>query len=501
MATNPTGIIQTKIPNVSSPVRWEDITRYDEFVTKEAEPLGWPIERIRAHIAIESQGFKDAIQMNTSNGYSYGLMQVVPYGYGWEGWHKLVKEKAGLPANADRDTVIAKLFDPAINIACGVAILESFYQQYGTTDKASSAFFTGRSDWGAGDTVNGTTGEQYRDAMNGLIAEQKAFGDVIDRLFGGNPYTISADYGQPVTWQCPIGVNPGQRGNCYEYQKAYGLDDMHHYAYDVSAHAGDGAPLYAPFDGLVVCAGTGVGGGAWGTGCGFNARLNNYGGLPARAGSGRLELLNEDGTASLIIGHVLGSRVNPGDRVQAGDHIGWQGGMNASHVHLEGRYANGTRIGDPRTMFPPVTGAPADIPKAERLPIPQPEEFDTTVTVTVIADTLPVLQRADLDASPVSDPLVKGDTFEAVYQAVGNDGRIYWISKFAGRVPVEGTSAPDWKGGTVSIGGGITQESLDVLVDTLDHIVISHESDISDMQGTSKALRGVITALGNLKGV
>jgi len=32
-------------------------------------------------------------------------------------------------------------------------------------------------------------------------------------------------------------------------------------------------------------------------------------------------------------------------------------------------------------------------------------------------------------------------------QALGNDGNIYWITTNRNRVPVEGTSAPEWKGG------------------------------------------------------
>ncbi|MCA9876809.1 MAG: hypothetical protein KC442_03475, partial [Thermomicrobiales bacterium] len=137
--------------------------------------------------------------------------------------------------------------------------------------------------------------------------------------------------------------------------------------------------------------------------------------------------------------------VRPGDRVQAGDLLGYQGGMNGSHVHLEGRYAGGTRIGDPRVLFPGAeAGGTTPAPKAERLPIPQPGEFETSVSVTVVADELPVLQRADASGAVVADPLVKGDTFEAVYQMVGKDGRIYWVSRFDGRVPVVGTEAPGW---------------------------------------------------------
>src|SRR3712207_6850401 len=44
-------------------------------------------------------------------------------------------------------------------------------------------------------------------------------GDVLDLLFGGKPYSISASYGQLVTWSCP---------GCYEYFRAYGLRSEEH---------------------------------------------------------------------------------------------------------------------------------------------------------------------------------------------------------------------------------------------------------------------------------
>jgi len=437
-AGTPSGPITTAgFPGVT----WEDVTRYDDAIHAAADPVGWPVERVRGHILIESQGKPRAMQNNASNGNSYGLMQVVPYGVGWEGWHKLVKEKAGLPANASKQQVIDALYDPAVNIAVGVTILEGFYQQYGRLDEASSAFFLGNPNWKGEDTVNGNTGSWYRDTLNALIKEQDANGttpavtttpapvpqgNVIDLLYGGKPYDISAEYGQLVTWSCP---------GCYDYFTAYGLDTRHHWAYDVSAAAGDGAPLYAPFDGLVVCAGTGVGQGAWGTGCAAFDRLNNYGSLRANGtGHGRLELLNEDGTASLIMGHALSSRVRAGDRVNRGDLIGTQGGMNGSHVHLEARYDQGRRIGDPRKLFGggPITVTP------ERVPY----DFDNdpnTFTVTALRD-LKVYQRADPN-SPVLDTIPKGDTFTAVAVVPGNDGRPYWLGKLNGRVPVSGTES------------------------------------------------------------
>jgi murein DD-endopeptidase MepM/ murein hydrolase activator NlpD len=109
--------------------------------------------------------------------------------------------------------------------------------------------------------INGTTQGQYVQKVRSLVATMSGTtpapspppspqGDVLDLLFGGKPYDITATYGQLVTWSCP---------GCYDYFTAYGLDSAHHWAYDASARAGDGAPLYAPFDGKVVCAGTGIG--------------------------------------------------------------------------------------------------------------------------------------------------------------------------------------------------------------------------------------------------
>jgi murein DD-endopeptidase MepM/ murein hydrolase activator NlpD len=284
------------------------------------------------------------------------------------------------------------------------------------------------------DAINGTTQAQYVDHVKDLVAKMGGTtpapapqGDVLDLLFGGKPYTISATYGQLITWSCP---------GCYDYFAAYGLDTAHHWAYDASAAAGDGASLYAPFDGTIVCAGTNNGPGAWGTGCAAFPRLNNYGGKPAGAGAGRLEILHANGNRSLILGHVLSSRVHPGDGVRRGDLIGQQGGMNASHVHVEGRYANGTKIGDPRVLF---GGGPLPVAYADRVDIPPPAEFDVFWTVRATRDGVPVLQRANLAAAPVRQPLAKGETFDAPYLVVAEDQTAWWITTLRSRVPVEGT--------------------------------------------------------------
>ena len=54
-------------------------------------------------------------------------------------------------------------------------------------------------------------------------------------------------------------------------------------------------------------------------------------------GAGRVEVLMDDGTTSYIFGHMSTSAFQPGDRIEAGQMIGTNGGYNAPHVHLEAR--------------------------------------------------------------------------------------------------------------------------------------------------------------------
>lgn len=269
-----------------------------------------------------------------------------------------------------------------------------------------------------------STQNQYVAHVKDLVAKMggttpaKPEQDVLALIYGGKPFSISATYGQLVTWSCP---------NCYTYFTAYGLDSNHHWAWDVSADAGEGAPLYAPFDGKIVCAGTDNGPGAWGTGCAAFPRTNNYGGVPSGAGAGRLEILNADGTASLILGHVLSSRVKPGDLVSQGDRIGQQGGMNASHVHVEGRYANGTRIGDPRKLFG------GGVSYADPVEISQPDDAPPYAVYRTIRQTA-VRQRGSPTSPEIWAPLLAGTEFYVQHKVLGSDGKWWLVGRFLGRV-------------------------------------------------------------------
>jgi murein DD-endopeptidase MepM/ murein hydrolase activator NlpD len=438
----PTGPIKTAgFPNVA----WAAITRHDGFIREAAHPVGWPVNRIRGTIAIESSGNPRAMQNNLTNGASYGLMQVVPFGVDWPGWHELVKKKAGLRQNASRQAVIDALYDPRINIAVGVAILEGFYQQHGTLDRASSAFFLGNPFWDGEDSVNGNAGPWYRDTLNALIAEQETFAppDLIGRIVGGAPYSAPFGFGMPN-----IDAH-GRPVTIYTYGVGHGTDAAHkHTGIDINIPLG--TTVYCPLSGVVRCVGN-RGAGDWGQGCGaFPDQITG--------GVGNVTVLTDAGL-KITFGHVNRALVTVGDRVTAWQAVATSGGMIGPHLHLDASIKAPERVNraiarNPGDYFlldpiPAIAGmlgqgVPAPPPSfADPLPIPQPAEFDVSVTVTATRDNVPVLQRADLGSAPTNTPLAKGDDFDASYLVLGNDRAWYWVSSRGSRVPIAGTNLAD----------------------------------------------------------
>jgi hypothetical protein len=178
----PTGPIRTAPPwnaGGSFGIDWNAISRWDAFIAHAEEEFGVPRERLAATIVIESAGNERAIQRNHSNGWSYGLMQIVPFGVGWNGWHQRVWALSGSPPDGMTNAaIINALYDPLTNIRVGASILRDLYGQERLTrgedaawDAASSRFFLGNATWQGADTVNGNTGAQYRRALNGLMEE------------------------------------------------------------------------------------------------------------------------------------------------------------------------------------------------------------------------------------------------------------------------------------------------------------------------------------------
>ncbi len=166
---SPTGPIKTIAPwGRTFGIDWEQINRWDAAIRAASTELNVPFERIKAHIVIESQGIPTAIQKNDQNGWSFGLMQVVPR---W--WGAVILRLANrVDDNLDERQIGQFLIDdPALAVRAGTAVLRSFFDDVRDWDRASSKFFLGNPDWIGADTVNGNTGRQYRAALQGLIAE------------------------------------------------------------------------------------------------------------------------------------------------------------------------------------------------------------------------------------------------------------------------------------------------------------------------------------------
>jgi murein DD-endopeptidase MepM/ murein hydrolase activator NlpD len=409
---------------------WSKVNRDDSFFVKYGALFTVAPEMLKSMQVVETGG---EMVWNAGGSGAYGTMQIKKSIWGW------VAEKYGYNLQRREGQV-----------ATAAAILGKHGQGSDPRERFLQSYYPVRNPDGSicltckGE--DGATPQMYLDDIARLTDIIKAaakgttlpepVGDVLDLLFGGKPYTITASYGQLVTWQCPAGVPPGAPGNCYEYFAAYGLDDLHHYAIDAAAKAGDGAPIYAPFDGYVVCAGTGIGPGGWGTGCGYFGRLANYNNAkPAGAGAGRLELAHEEGDRTLILGHALDSVVSPGDTFKRGDLVGHQGGMNGSHVHVECRYDGGRKIGDPRRLF---GGGPLPDHDYDPVDIPQPDDTPPYVEVRAIRAT-PVLQRGNPNSPEILPDLAANDTFFAQHKVIGVNGRWYWVGRFKGRVAEEDT--------------------------------------------------------------
>jgi len=161
-----TGPILTAAPWGSFGIGWDQINRWDEAISQASAEFDVPAERIKAHIVIESSGQPDAIQKNDQNGWSFGLMQVVPR---W--WNDFILQLAGRADTGQSEREVGQLLldDPVLAVRAGTGVLKSFFD--GDWDRTSSKFFLGNPNWSGGDTVSGNTGLQYKAMLDGLIAE------------------------------------------------------------------------------------------------------------------------------------------------------------------------------------------------------------------------------------------------------------------------------------------------------------------------------------------
>jgi Peptidase family M23 len=329
---------------------------------------------------------------------------------------------------------------PEGNIALAALVLREGIDQYGSIDASLSYKYH------PGIDPNGTTPGSYIAVFHSLLGEIEHAtapmpepGPVkppaerqhpYDIMFGGYPWRV--EYG----FLADVGLN------YYTYGVNHGTSrSTMHTGDDVLVP--DETALYALAPGRVTCVGW-QGEVTWGQGCGYFEDVDG-------GGIGNISILYDSGH-KVVYGHSSRSYVDYGDRVVAGQKIGTSGSMNGPHTHVEVAVErNGSYwLVDPIPALRNLVGGEPVFISAERVPIPQPNEFDQFWTVQVLQDGVPVLQRANPNARPVSEPFTAGEEFEACYIAIGHDAQPYWIGRYGGRVPLAGTQGPDWLGSIVA---------------------------------------------------
>ncbi len=399
---------------------WSDVNRDDSYFLEFGAKHNVPPAMLKAMMVIESGG---QMIWNLGGSGAFGTMQIRADIWGDRA------NALGYDLNTRRGQVgmAAAILGGAISGVRGNTPEERFLNEY---------YPTGGLDVPGED---GHTPRQYLADMRELMRQiDAAANETLPRpkpitgaellaLIAGPEAKISFGFNQPN-----INAN-GSPVNLYQYGVGHGTNAAHmHTGIDVAVLLY--TPLRTPLAGVVRCLGN-SGQGDWGQSCGSFADT-------ITGGIGNVTVLTDAGL-KLTFGHVNSSPLRLGQRVAAGDVVARSGGMVGPHLHLDVSInkAGTYWLLDPIPTILARLGGVIPTTYATPLPIPQPRDFTTSVTVTVLRDGVPVLQRADLNAPHLRAPLTKGETFEAVYQVTGDDKTIYWVSTRNSRVPLAGTKA------------------------------------------------------------
>lgn len=291
------------------------------------------------------------------------------------------------------------------------------------------------------DVLNGTTQGQYVTRVKNLVAIMKGAG------------TTPAPKPKPVTEKEALALIAGPTAYVgFGFNQPNmscgnsGREPCHFYTYGINhgtsadyMHTGDdvivprGTTVRTPFAGRVVCVGE-QGEVVWGEGCGSFTDTSG--------GVGNVTVLTDAGL-KIVFGHCSAALVNYGERVTAGQPVARSGTNRSDHLHLDvTTNRNGAYwLVDPLpAIAAKMIGSPLPTVYPTAYDVAQPDELTTFATVKVIAERVPVLQRAHRDAAKVAPDILKGDTFESAQKQLGDDGAWYWIGRYLkGRVPVIGT--------------------------------------------------------------
>lgn len=420
-----TGMVRTIRANAATPynVPWSNVTRYEPSFTKAGLEFGVDPALMAAMAIIESDANQTWPGTGTvitrddgfGDGLSVGILQVKP-----RLWQDLVPDADAYTADG--------------NIRLGTALMAKAINQHGSWEDALRKVYF------PSDDPNRTTQRAYVKAVRSILAEianntrpappapepavAPAAADPIRVIVGGAYSPIT--YG----WLADEGLD------YYGYGVGHGSQrSTQHPGVDVGIP--DETPLFTPAAGVVRCVGE-AGEVTWGQGCGFFADVDG-------GGIGNITILLDSGH-KLTLGHCSSATVQPGQRVSAGQMVGRSGSMNGPHVHVEVSVnRNGSYwLVDPiPALLEAMGSAPISTGEvfAERLPVPQPQEWTVFVPVRATRTGVPVLQFASASAPPVRKPLSAGEDFEGVMIVLGNDRNWYWVSRNGGRVPVADTTA------------------------------------------------------------
>jgi murein DD-endopeptidase MepM/ murein hydrolase activator NlpD len=284
---------------------------------------GVPASIMKSIMRLESGGDPT----NGSPQGAYGLMQIMP---DWEGHGGYSR------------------YDPAQNVMLGALILKEAHDRWvaqGAPDPWQEAVrdYIGR---GRPDAF-GTDQNSYWARISQFLGELGGYGGTTPAAAtgGGSLESMFPGGSSVPDWG---GFNVPSSNGLYGYGTAYGLNGTNHTGIDIPM--APGSPMRAAFSGHVVCAATGSG-----TGEDSCAAFNCVGFCP-NGTAGRIQIMSDDGNTVLIYGHSSGTAVTPGQRVTAGQLVGYSGGQNSAHVHLEARVKDpsmpsGWRIVDPRQVL------------------------------------------------------------------------------------------------------------------------------------------------------
>lgn len=302
---------------------WAGVDKWNAQILAAASQYGVPANLLKSIMKLESGGDPGSFSPQSAT----GLMQIMP---DWNG-------TAGL-----------SIYDNQQNVMLGAYILKQAHDGWASQGAADPWQEAVR------DYIGRGSADAFGTDQNSYWTQIKANWDQLNNASVG----VNPGYTGGTGWQSSFTTMFGTTSvpdwgefnvpsdlPYYSYGNQYGMNGVNHTGVDIPLNVN--SPMAAGFSGHVVCSGTDRG-----TGEDSCSAFNDYMG----SGNGRIEIMSNDGNTILIYGHTSRTAVSPGQQIAAGQVVGYSGGENSAHVHLEARVRDpstpsGWRIVDPRQVL------------------------------------------------------------------------------------------------------------------------------------------------------